>query len=164
MPDAKNELPDSVMVAFLKNTDEKRQDVQKLVKLLRKTKRTFRAIVLDVTNTGWEEKSDFTVENCCLTQRMYKNLVSILHRGSGKWQIIPEDRQMLKGILFSEEHFSATVSRRNDCDYYRECGIKGFGFCLPVEGTITNDEGLTINLHRLGWYMHKLLQIAEKKI
>ena len=83
------------MVAFLKNTDEKRQDVQKLVKLLRKTKRTFRAIVLDVTNTGWEEKSDFTVENCCLTQRMYKNLVSILHRGSGKWQIIPEDRQML---------------------------------------------------------------------
>ena len=160
----KNQLPDSVMVAFLKNTDEKRQGIQKLVKLVRKAKRTFRTIVLDVTNTGWEEKCDFTVENCCLTQRMYKNLISALHGGRNKWKIIPEDRLLLKGILFSDEYFTSNAPRKNDCDYYRDGKVNCFSFCLPVEGNISNDEGITINLFRLSWYMYKLIQLAAKKI
>ncbi len=160
----KNELPDSVVVAFLKNTEEERQEIQKLVKLLKKAKKTFRTIVLDVTNTGWEEGCDYTVENCYLTQRMYKNLVSGLHWRSRGWKIIPEDRQMLKGILFSEEYFTTNDSRRNDCDYYRECGIHCFSFCLPVERSIRSGEGLTISLHRLGWYMFKLVWLAKVKI
>ncbi len=159
----KNELSDSVMVAFLKNTDDKRQGIKKLVKLLKKAKRTFRTIVLDVTNTGWEEKCDYTVENCYLTQRMYKNLISVLHKGSGRWKIIPEDRQMLKGILFSEEYFTTNAPRRNDCDYYQECGINCFSFCLPVEGNIRDGEGVTINLHRIGWYMYELIHLAKDK-
>jgi len=159
-----NELADSVMVAFLKPTEDKGQAVQRLVKLLRKAKKTFRAVVLDVTNTGWDERCDFTVESCFLTQRMYKNLVSALHGGRNKWKIIPEDRQMLKGILFSEEYFTANAPRKNDCAYYRECGIHCFGFCLPAEGVLADNERITINQLRLGWYMDKLIEITDKKI
>jgi len=160
----KEKLPDSVVVAFLKSSDEKKQEIQKLVKLLRRAKRTFRAIVLDVTNTGWEEKCDFTVENCYLGERMYRNLISALHGGSGKWKIIPEDRQMVKRILYYEKYFTENASRRNDCDYYRECEVNCFSLCLPVEGEIRKDEGIVIDLHRLGWYMQKLIKLAEEKI
>lgn len=159
-----NDLPDSAVVAFLKPTEDNGQSVQRLIKLLRKAKKTFRAVVLDVTNTGWDERCDFTVENCFLTQRMYKNLVSALHGGRNKWKIIPEDRQMLKGILFSEEYFTANAPRRNDSEYYRECGINCFGFCLPAEGRLGNNEGVTINLLRLGWYMSKLIELSKEKL
>lgn len=159
-----DELPASVMVAFMKNTNDKRQGIQNLVKLLKKTKRTFRAIVLDVTNTGWEEACDFTVENCYLTQRMYKNLVSALHGGRGRWKIIPEDRKMLKGILFDNDYFTENAPRGKECDYFQEFGVKCFSFCLPVKHAIVNKNAVEIDMHRLGWYMYKLIDLAFKKI
>ena len=160
----KGMLSDSVMVAFLKNTDEKRQAIQKLVKLLKKAKKTYRAIVLDLTNTGWEEGCDYTVENCYLTHRMYKNLVSALHGKSRRWKIIPQDRQMLKGILFDEKYFTTNAPRGKDCDYYQECGVNCFSYCLPVEGTIKNGERINIDMHRLGWYIYKLIELGEKNL
>lgn len=159
-----NELTDSVVIAFLKRTKGKREGVQSLVKLLKKAKKTFRAITLDVTNTGWEEECDFTVENCYLTQRMYKNLVSVLHGGRHTWKIIPEDRQMLKGILFDKKYFTENLPRRNECDYYKECGVYSFSFCLPVGGDIIRDEAVTIDTDRLGWYMDKLRKFGKRKI
>lgn len=158
----REELPDSVMVAFLKNAEDKKTAVRKLTKLLRKTKRTYRAIVLDVTNTGWEEGCDYTIENCYLTKRMYKNL--FFNSMSGRWKIIPEDREMLKGILYTNGYYTENASIKNECDDYRECGVYCFSFCLPVEGSIKKEEGLTINLHRLGFYMERLVVLAKKKI
>ena len=160
----KNELSDSVGIAFLKPEKGKREGVKSLVKLLKKAQKTFRAIVLDVTNTGWEEECDFTVENCYLTKRMYKNLVSILHGGRSTWKIIPEDRQMLKGILFDKKYFTKKLSRENECDYYKECGVYSFSFCLPVKEDIIKDGDVKIDMDRLGWYMDKMTKFGKRKI
>ena len=160
----KQELPDPVMIAFLKNTDEKRQAIHNLVKLLKKTKKTYRAMVLDLTNTGWEECCDFTVENCYLTQRMYKKMVSALHGNGRRWKIIPQDKQMLKGILFSDKYFTTNAPRGKDCDYYQECGVNCFSYCLPVEGEIKNGERINIDMHRLGWYMYKLIELGTASL
>ena len=159
----KNELPDSIMVAFLKNPDEKKQGIKNLVKLLKKTKKTYRAIVLDITNTGWEESCDYTVENCYLTGRMYKNLVSVLHMKGRRWKIIPQDRQMLKGILFDDKYFTTNAPRGKDCDYYQEFGVNCFSYCLPTQGEIKNGEKITIDMYRLGWYVYKLIDLANEK-
>lgn len=159
-----NELPNSVMVAFLKKGYEKKNGIQKLVRLVKKTKRTFRAIVLDITNIGWKEECDFVFENCYLTQRMYKNLIFCIHTRSKKWKIIPEDRQMLKGILYGEEYFTTKVPRKNECEDYKECGVNCFSFSLPVNGNVESGEEVVVDMDRLGWYMYVLIQLAEKKI
>ena len=160
----KNELPDSVIVAFLKHADEKRQGIHKLVKLLKKTQRTYRAIELDITTTGWEDGCDYTVENCFLTPRMYKKLVSVLHHGRGNWKIIPKDRQMLKGILFFDKYFSTSAPRGENCDYYQEMGVNCFSYCLPVKRNIKEGERITIDVHRLGWYMFILIKLAKDSL
>lgn len=164
----KNEFPDTVVVAFLKDTGKRENGIQKLVKLLKKTKRTYRAIVLDVTNTGWEEECDYTVENCYLTRRMYSNLKSVLvgpfTGGSREWKIIPEDRQLLKGILYTDKCFATNAPRGKECDFFQECGVKCFSFCLPVEEKFESGEPITIDMYRLGWYMHKLIYLSKEKI
>lgn len=164
----RNEFPDSLIVAFLKENGEKRQGIQNLVKLLKKTKRTYRAIVLDVTNTGWEENCDYTLENCYLTRRMYSNLKSVLigpfTGGSRDWKIIPDDRQLVKSVFYTDKYFATNAPRGKECDFFQECGVKCFSFCLPVKEKFERGEAVTVDMYRLGWYMHKLIYLAKEKI
>lgn len=155
----KNELPDSAVVAFLKNTGDKKKNVHKLLKFLRKAKKTFRVVVLDVTNVGWDERCDFTIENCDLTQRMFKNLRSILIRGRKRWKVLSADKEMLKGALLDKEHVGESEWERIECTCCRECGVKAFALCLPEK----SDLGI-VSLDRLGWYMDKLVEIGKGKI
>lgn len=162
----KNELPDSAVVAFTLDTERTAQGINQLVRLLKKSKRNFRAIVLDVTNTGWDEECDYTVENCYLGRTMYRNLIYALWSGHDKsdWKIIPEDRQFLKGILYTDDHYTTNESIQNDCNLYRKYGVNCFSFCLPASGTLESVEGVKVRIHSLGWYLYKLIQLAKEKI
>ena len=58
------ELPENVLIAFTGDEEVGSKGARKLTKYLKKNSIEIKcAIVLDVTDMGWKEAADFTVEN-----------------------------------------------------------------------------------------------------
>ena len=122
-----NNLPDNVVVAFTGNEESDSQGaVQAVVALGQMGCEVAAALVLDVTNEGWESGALFTLENDLGIDILTGyNIISSLEAFSGK---------------FAFKHTALPDESWDYADY----GIPSLSLCVPVGGELHGDAGVLL--------------------
>ncbi len=122
-----NTLPDNVVVAFTGNEESDSQGaVQTVVALGQMGCTVAAALVLDVTNEGWESGALFTLENDFGIDILTGyNIISSLEQYDGRFAF--------KHNALPDESWD-----------YAEYGIPSLTLCVPVCGELHGDEGVLL--------------------
>ncbi len=122
-----NALPDNVVVAFTGNEESDSQGaVQTVVALGQMGCAVAAALVLDVTNEGWESGALFTLENDFGIDILTGyNIISLLEKYDGR---------------FAFKHNALPDESWDYADY----GIPSLTLCVPVDGDLHGDEGVLL--------------------
>ena len=98
-------------------------------------------VVLDVTDEGWEEGADFTVENNFFDEKIGKTAVSYAETTGYEWRFVPEDPEDVPPYV-NKSRVIPVEAEPDESWSYDECGLQCFSFCLPVFGEMHCDEGV----------------------
>ena len=122
-----NNFPDNVVVAFTGNEESDSQGaVQTVVALGQMGCEVAAALVLDVTNEGWESGALFTLENDLgIDVLTGYNLISSLEQYAGR---------------FAFKHNALPDESWDYADY----GIPSLTLCVPVGGELHGDAGVLL--------------------
>ena len=138
-----NNLPDNVVVAFTGNEESDSQGaVQAVVALGQMGCEVAAALVLDVTNEGWESGALFTLENDLGIDILTGyNIISSLEAFSGK---------------FAFKHNALPDESWDYADY----GIPSLSLCVPVGGELHGDAGVLLRKESATEYCNVLSLLA----
>ena len=137
-------LPDNVVVAFTGNEESDSQGaVQAVVALGQMGCEVAAALVLDVTNEGWESGALFTLENDLGIDILTGyNIISSLEAFSGK---------------FAFKHNALPDESWDYADY----GIPSITLCVPVGGELHGDAGVLLRKESAVEYCNVLPLLAN---
>ena len=137
-------LPDNVVVAFTGNEEGDSQGaVQTVVALGRMGCEVASALVLDVTNEGWESGASFTLENDLGIDILTGyNIISSLEKYDGR---------------FAFKHNALPDESWDYADY----GIPSLTFCVPVGGELHGDAGVMLRKESALEYCNVLSLLAS---
>ena len=137
-------LPDNVVVAFTGNEESDSQGaVQAVVALGQMGCEVAAALVLDVTNEGWESGALFTLENDLGIDILTGyNIISSLEAFSGK---------------FAFKHNALPDESWDYADY----GIPSITLCVPVGGELHGDAGVLLRKESAVEYCNVLPLLAS---
>ena len=137
-------LPDNVVVAFTGNEESDSQGaVQTVVALGQMGIEVSAALVLDVTNEGWESGALFTLENDLGIDILTGyNIISSLEQYGGR---------------FAFKH-NAEPDESWD---YADCGVPCFTLCVPVGGELHGDAGVLLRKNAALEYCNVLPLLAS---
>lgn len=137
-------LPDNVVVAFTGNEEGDSQGaVQTVVALGRMGCEVASALVLDVTNEGWESGASFTLENDLGIDILTGyNIISSLEKYDGR---------------FAFKHNALPDESWDYADY----GIPSLTLCVPVGGELHGDAGVMLRKESALEYCNVLSLLAS---
>ena len=137
-------LPDNVVVAFTGNEEGDSQGaVQTVVALGRMGCEVASALVLDVTNEGWESGASFTLENDLGIDILTGyNIISALEKYDGR---------------FAFKHNALPDESWDYADY----GIPSLTLCVPVGGELHGDAGVMLRKESALEYCNVLSLLAS---
>ena len=138
-------LPDNVVVAFTGNEEsDSKGAVQAVVALGQMGCTVQAALVLDVTNEGWDSGASFTLENDLGIDILTGyNIISSLESFSGK---------------FAFKHNSLPDESWD----YAEYGIPSLTLCVPVGGDLHSDAGVLLRKESATEYCNVLSLLAGR--
>ena len=138
-----DKLPDNVVVAFTGNEESDSQGaVQTVVALGQMGCEVVAALVLDVTNEGWESGALFTLENDLGIDILTGyNIISSLEQYGGR---------------FAFKHNALPDESWDYADY----GIPSLTLCVPVDGDLHGDAGVMLRKESALEYCNVLSLIA----
>ena len=139
-----NTLPDNVVVAFTGNEESDSQGaVQTVVALGQMGCEVAAALVLDVTNEGWESGALFTLENDLGIDILTGyNIISSLEKYDGR---------------FAFKHNALPDESWDYADY----GIPSITLCVPVGGELHGDAGVLLRKESAVEYCNVLPLLAN---
>lgn len=139
-----NTLPDNVVVAFTGNEESDSQGaVQTVVALGQMGCEVAAALVLDVTNEGWESGALFTLENDLGIDILTGyNIISSLEEYDGR---------------FAFKHNALPDESWDYADY----GISSLTLCVPVGGELHGDAGVMLRKESALEYCNVLSLLAS---
>ena len=158
----KDMLPENVIVAFTGDEEENSEGAIKVTKLLKKNGIKFKCIVLDVTDAGWDEQVDFTIENNFWGKKMGEKAIDIVERYSSNWLFVPEELDNVPSYVKGKYVYSTKSEADESWDYDEE-NIKCFSLCIPVQGNMHSDEGVFARVDSFEKYT-EILQILCSNI
>ena len=138
----KGSLPDNVIIAFTGDEEVDSDGVAQLIAFLRKHSVNIRkAIVLDVTDMGWKEGADFTVENDFWSGNCGREIIETAQNLPYSWRFVPSDPDDVpafvpKDVVIYKEAEPDESWRLDDFD------VNCCSVCLPVEGKMHDDAGV----------------------
>lgn len=137
-------LPDNVVVAFTGNEEGDSQGaVQTVVALGRMGCEVASALVLDVTNEGWDSGASFTLENDLGIDILTGyNIISSLEKYDGR---------------FAFKHNALPDESWDYADY----GIPSLTLCVPVGGELHGDAGVMLRKESALEYCNVLSLLAS---
>lgn len=135
-------LPENVLVAFTGDEEAGSRGIVGTVRFLRSRKIGIDlAVVLDVTDMGWEERATFTVENDFWDDASGKRVIERLGKLSEEWRFVPEDPENIPPYV-PPERVIPCESEPDESWTLAEMGIPCFSLCLPVRGFMHSDRGV----------------------
>ena len=138
-----DKLPDNVVVAFTGNEESNSQGaLQTVVALGQMGCEVAAALVLDVTNEGWESSAFFTLENDLGIDILTGyNIISSLEQYGGR---------------FAFKHNALPDESWDYADY----GIPSLTLCVPVDGDLHSDAGVMLRKESALEYCNVLSLLA----
>ena len=137
-------LPDNVLVAFTGDEEENCTGAKHLIAYLNSKKINVKKIVvLDVTDMGWKEKADFTIENNFWSESTGKRVISVIDKLQYIWRFVPENVDEIPNYI-SAENVILEEAEEDESWYYDEKEQNCFSFCLPVKGEMHSNSGVLV--------------------
>ena len=156
-----NRLPDNVLVAFTGDEERDSKGAVQLTRYLSRIgKRPDLVTVLDVTDMGWAEGADFTVENNFWTDALGRIVIAVAMEASGNWRFVPEDVDEVPGyvpraLVIPEE------AEADESWEYDEEDQACFSLCLPVCGPMHSNQGVLARKSGCQAYLDALERIIR---
>lgn len=161
----REELADHVLIAFTGDEERGSKGAKQLAKYLkRKGVRVSCVIVLDVTDMGWKEKADYTIENNFWGEELGRSVASCIQKiskeSSSTWRFVPSDTGKIPSCILPE----AVIFEEAEADEsweYDEQELPCFSFCLPVCGDMHSDEGVYVRKESFSMYIEALKELVK---
>ena len=135
-------LPENVIFAFTGDEEKNSNGAIQVVNFLRKSKiQIEKVIVLDVTDMGWHEESDFTIENNFWSDEIGSSVIALAKNSNKKWKFVPSDVYKIPSYVDMNNviHFESEPDESWD---YDEMNQHCFSLCLPVIGEMHSNKGV----------------------
>jgi len=155
----RNELPDNVVIAFTGDEEEDGVGAIQASRFLENHKKTFYAIVLDVSDVGFG-KVDFTVENGCWEKPLGRAVINTVKSISDRWLFVPSDVDEIPSYIPG----SKIVYKDADDDEsstYDDKDIQCFSLCIPTAGEMHCDAGILSTVSSFKAYIKALVTIVD---
>ena len=159
----KNLLPDNAIAAFTGNEESGCLGAMDLAMKLKDMKKKFRAIVLDVTWEGWENKCGFTIENDFWGNRWGKAIVKTAEKTGFMWDYVPVDPSDIPSFV-PHDRISENTSMPDEAWSYDDMDIETFSLCLSVLGSMHSEKGAAASKSSFMQYRQALSAIANIEI
>lgn len=153
-------LPSNVVVAFTGDEECGSVGAKDLVAFMKKQQKKCYVIVLDVTDMGWDEGADFTVENNFWNKSLGTAVIDAVDSNNAGWRFVPSDPSNIPDFVPKEK--TIFVEAEGDESWeYDELGIKCFSLCLPICGEMHSDRGVLARKRSFEIYGNVLKNIAN---
>lgn len=151
-----DKLPENVIVAF---TGDEEEDSNGAIK---DNNINFKCIVLDVTDAGWDEQVDFTIENNFWGDEMGKRVINTVKKEKifSNWVFVPEELNNVPDYVENEFVYH-TKSEQDESWDYDEKKVKCFSLCIPVYGEMHSDDGVFARVENFEKYTEVLQSLAS---
>ena len=157
------ELPENVLIAFTGDEERNSRGAKDVIKFIkRKRLEVLNIFVLDVTEEGWRNGADFTIENDFWDELFGERVIELALQSQYKWNYVPGELDDIPDYVPKE----AVVYKEADEDeswQYDEADTPCFSFCLPTRGEMHSDEGILARLTSFESYTD-MLQIMLKRL
>ena len=135
-------LPDNVLVAFTGDEEEDSRGVGQAVRFLRSGGIDIDlAVVLDVTDMGWDERAEFTIENNFWDAARGRKVIERIGRLESEWRFVPEDPEDVPTYVPPERVIRQEAEPDESWDL-DELDVRCFSLCIPVRGDMHCDRGV----------------------
>ena len=152
-------LPDTVLVAFTGDEEDESNGIRQTVRFLRSKQVGIPlAVVLDVTDMGWNEGAGFTVENNFWEDAIGTRVIERAGRVPAEWRFVPEDPDDVPGYVPPERVIDQEADEDESWEL-DEQDVPCFSLCLPVEGDMHCDAGVLARRSSFGAYRSALAAV-----
>lgn len=156
-----NKLPDNVLVAFTGDEEEDSKGALQLTRYLSRVGKSPSVVaVLDVTDMGWAEGADFTVENNFWTDDQGCTVIAAAAEASENWRFVPEDLDEIPGYVPRALVIHEEAEPDESWDY-DEQDQSCFSLCLPVYGPMHSNQGVLARKSSCQAYLDALERIMR---
>lgn len=152
-------LPENVFFALTGDEEDDMTGAIELARYLRRERIPAHIIVLDVTDMGWADGADFTIENNFWTEVMGQSAIYCAQASGSLWRFVPQNLEKLPAYVPR----ACVIPAEAWCDEaweYDEAGIPCFSLCIPCQGEMHSDEGVLIRRKALARYAEVLERMA----
>lgn len=137
-----NRLNDDVIITFTGDEEINSKGAIDTAKFFKKNHKTPKLVVsLDVTEDGWKNECDYTIENNFWSDGVGKKVVECCEQISKKYQLVPSYLDEIPSYVDN----SHVIMREADADEswdYDEFDFECFSLCLPIKGDMHSDVGV----------------------
>ena len=153
-------LPDNVLAAFTGDEERNSRGAEDVIWFAGCSGLEIECvIVLDVTDRGWDEGADFTVENNFWSDSLGAKVIKAAENSGFTWRFVPEDPGNIPGYINGRNviPFEADEDESWEYDeYYARC----VSLCLPVKGDMHRNEGVYARQESFKRYTDIIAELA----
>lgn len=153
-------LPDNVIVSFTGDEERCSHGAVEVFETLTAENIRFKTIILDVTDAGWDENVDFTVENNFWDDDFGEEVIRKVSGLSSKWFLVPASMDDLIKYL-GNEHIYLQEAELDESWMYSKLGVECFSLCIPIFGPMHSDQGVNARVDSLLEYTRVLKELGN---
>lgn len=157
----KNLLDKKTIVAFTGDEEEDSRGAAELIDYLCGNHVRFKTIVLDVTDMGWDENAQFTIENNFWEDPFGRKVIQAAKESGCEWRFVPSDENDIPNYVPKDN----LIPEEADCDEaweYDEENVECFSLCIPVNGNMHSNSGVLLKKASIDAYMAFLYRLSVK--
>lgn len=151
----------NTIVAFTGDEEEDSRGASEVIRYLHMNDVSFKAIVLDVTDMGWDERALFTVENNFWEASFGQRVIKAAKESGCEWRFVPSDENDIPNYVPKDN----LIPEEADCDEaweYDEENVECFSLCIPVNGNMHSDSGVLLRKTAVDGYLRFLRELSAE--
>lgn len=159
-------LPDNVVVAFTGNEEDDALGATDLSRFMEKAGKELFVLVLDVTDQGFPEGLQFTIENNFWENHTAGQLLVKAAIASGEnWGFVASDPEDIPGYIPAEyvvrDPWGPCEATCDESWEYDEQDEECASICIPVAGDMHHNLGVVAREKSVDAYLHALEEMAR---
>ena len=153
-------LNENVVIVFTGDEECDSRGAIDVAVFLKSRERDFKAVILDVTDMGWDRNAYFSVENNFWSEGFGKKVVNICGSSGNEWCFVPSDLDEIPGYIPKDK----LINEEALCDEsweYDENDIECFSLCIPVSGDMHDNSGVLVRKASIDSYINILAAVLN---
>lgn len=154
-------LPDNMLIVFTGDEEENGRGAADVIRFIKKSRlKVLIVFVLDVTEEGWKNEADFTIENDFWDESFGERIIELVQKTQYQWNYVPAEPEDIPDYIPEEAVISVEAFEDESWEYNEE-NIPCFSFCLPTKGEMHSDTGILARAAAFERYTDMLQQMLN---